>query len=137
MNEDQCALILIRRKHELDGRLRRGCKEELAQLTVEAEDAKKNLVGVQGRNRKAQDREGRMLARLRNAQARVRIQRALEELSYDEDVRALEEVRESIQQMLAQAGVNREIARRRDRSESSKRFAAATPKPRPRPNSTN
>ena len=50
-----------------------------------------------------------MMARLRNAQARVRIQQALESLSYDEDVRALEEVRESIQQMLAQAGVNREL----------------------------
>ena len=51
-----------------------------------------------------------MMARLKNAQARVRIQRAIEEISYDDDVRALEEVRESIQRMLAQAGVNREIA---------------------------
>src|ERR1035437_10260092 len=51
-----------------------------------------------------------MIARLKNAQARVRIQRALEEISYDDDVRALEEVRESIQRMLAQAGVNHEIA---------------------------
>ena len=50
-----------------------------------------------------------MLARLKNAQARVRIQEALESLSYDEDVRALEEVRESIQRTLAQAGVNREL----------------------------
>ena len=34
----------------------------------------------------------------------------LEQLSSDEDVRALEEVRESIQRTLAEAGVNREIA---------------------------
>ncbi len=51
-----------------------------------------------------------MMARLKNAQARVRIQEALESLSYDEDVRALEEVRESIQRTLAHAGVNRELA---------------------------
>ena len=52
----------------------------------------------------------RMLARLKNALAHVRIQRALEQLSSDEDVRALEKVRESIQRTLAEAGVNREIA---------------------------
>jgi len=50
-----------------------------------------------------------MLARLRNAQARMRVERALEGLSYDEDLRALQEVRESIQQMLTRSGVNREI----------------------------
>ena len=39
----------------------------------------------------------------------MRVERALEGLSYDEDLRALQEVRESIQQMLTQSGVNREI----------------------------
>ncbi len=108
MNEDQCALILIRRKHELEadcGRL----KEELTQLTTEAEDAKKNLVTFKDEIEKLKVEKVRMLARLRNAQARVRIQHALEDLSYDDDVRALEEVRESIQQMLARAGINHEI----------------------------
>ena len=108
MNEDQCALILIRRKHELEAETER-LKEELTQLTAEAEDAKKNLVAFKDEIEKLKVEKVRMLARLRNAQARVRIQRALEDLSYDDDVRALEEVRESIQQMLAQAGVNREI----------------------------
>lgn len=108
MNEDQCALILIRRKHELEAETER-LKEELTQLTAEAEDAKKNLVAFKDEIEKLKVEKVRMLARLRNAQARVRIQRALEDLSYEDDVRALEEVRESIQQMLAQAGVNREI----------------------------
>lgn len=108
MNEDQCALILIQRKHELEaecGRLR----EELGDLTREAEDAKKNLIGFKGEIESLKVEKVRMLARLRNAQARVRIQEALESLSYDDDVRALEEVRESIQRTLAQAGVNREM----------------------------
>ena len=52
----------------------------------------------------------RMLARLKNAQARVRIQHTLEQLSSEDDVRALEDVRESIQRTLAEAGVNRELA---------------------------
>jgi len=108
MNEDQCALILLRRKHELEGETER-LKEELTQLTAEAEDAKKNLVAFKDEIEKLKVEKVRMMARLRNAQARVRIQQALESLSYDEDVRSLEEVRESIQQTLAQAGVNREL----------------------------
>jgi phage shock protein A len=108
MNEDQCALILLRRKHELNAETDR-LKEELTQLTAEAEDAKKNLVAFKDEIEKLKVEKVRMMARLRNAQARVRIQHALESLSYDDDVRALEEVRESIQQMLAQAGVNREL----------------------------
>lgn len=108
INEDQCALILIRRKHELEADGER-VREELSQLTVEAEEAKKNLVGFKSEIDKLKTEKVRMLARLRNAQARMRVERALEEFSYDEDLRALQEVRESIQQMLTQAGVNREI----------------------------
>ena len=108
MNEDQCALILLRRKHELEGETER-LKEELTQLTAEAEDAKKNLVAFKDEIENLKVEKVRMMARLRNAQARVRIQQALESLSYDDDVRSLEEVRESIQQVLAQAGVNREL----------------------------
>ena len=108
MNEDQCALILLRRKHELEAETER-LKEELTQLTTEAEDAKKNLIAFKDEIENLKVEKVRMMARLRNAQARVRIQQALESLSYDDDVRALEEVRESIQQALAQAGVNREL----------------------------
>jgi phage shock protein A len=108
LNEDQCALILIRRKHELEAECER-VKEELSQLTVEAEDAKKNLVGFKSEIDKLKTEKVRMMARLRNAQARMRVERALEGLSYDEDLRALQEVRESIQQMLTRSGVNREI----------------------------
>ena len=108
MNEDQCALILIQRKHVLDCDCTR-LREELGELTTEAEEAKKNLISFKSEIEKLKVEKVRMLARLKNAQARVRIQHALEEISYDDDVRALEEVRESIQQALAQAGVNREL----------------------------
>ncbi|HYL58735.1 MAG TPA: PspA/IM30 family protein [Candidatus Acidoferrales bacterium] len=109
MNEDQCALILIQRRHVLEADCAR-LREELGQLTAEADEAKKNLVSFKGEIEKLKIEKVRMVARMKNAIARVRIQRALEEISYDDDVRALEEVRESIQRMLAQAGVNREIA---------------------------
>ncbi len=108
MNEDECAMILIRRKHELEQDCTR-LKEELSELTAEADEAKKNLIAFKGEIEKLKIEKVRMLARLKNAQARVRIQHALEEVSYEEDLRALEEVRESIQRTLAQAGVNREL----------------------------
>jgi phage shock protein A len=108
MDEDQCALILLQRKHVLVADCER-LGGELAELTHEADDAKKNLVVFKGEIEKLKVEKVRMLARLKNAQARVRIQRALEQLSSDEDVQALEEVRESIQRTLAEAGVNREV----------------------------
>jgi len=108
MNEDQCALILIGRNHMLEADCAR-LREELGDLTREAEDAKKNLIAFKGEIEKLKVEKVTMIARLKNAQARVRIQHALEQLSYDEDVRALEEVRESILRMLAQAGVNNEL----------------------------
>ncbi len=108
MNEDECALILIGRRHTLEQDCTR-LRDELSELTSEAEEAKKNLIAFKGEIEKLKVEKIRMLARLKNAQARVRIQHALEEVSYEEDLRALEEVRESIQRALAQAGVNREL----------------------------
>lgn len=108
INEDQCALILIRRKHELEPEVAR-LKDELAQLTAEAEGAKRNLIAFKSEIDKLKAEKVTMLARLRNAQARVRIQRTLEDLSYDDELRALAEVRESIQQTLAESGVHREV----------------------------
>ncbi|HKD65247.1 MAG TPA: PspA/IM30 family protein [Candidatus Binataceae bacterium] len=108
LNEDECALILIRRKHELEADIAR-LKDDLSQLTAEADGAKRNLMAFKGEIDKLKAEKVTMVARLRNAQARSRIQRALDELPYEEDLRALAEVRESIEQALAEAGVNREV----------------------------
>jgi phage shock protein A len=109
MDEDDCALILIQRKQTLAADCER-LGAELRDLTNEADEAKRNLINFKNEIEKLKVEKVRMVARLKNAQARVRIQRALEELSSDQDVRALEDVRESIQRTLAEAGVNREIA---------------------------
>ncbi|HJU29313.1 MAG TPA: PspA/IM30 family protein [Candidatus Binataceae bacterium] len=109
MDEDDCALILIRRKQTLAADCER-LGAELRELTGEADEAKRNLVDFKSEIDKLRVEKVRMVARLKNAQARVRIQRALEDLSADQDVRALEGVRESIQRTLAEAGVNRELA---------------------------
>lgn len=109
MDEDDCALILIQRKQTLAADCER-LGAELRDLTSEADEAKRNLINFKNEIDKLRVEKVRMVARLKNAQARVRIQRALEELSSDYDVRALEDVRESIQRTLAEAGVNKELA---------------------------
>ena len=108
LNEDGCALILIARQHELEAENAR-LREELSQLTAEAEQAKHNLLGFKSEIDRLRREKTTMVARLRNAQARIRIQHSLEELSYEDDVRALNEVRDSISQTLAEAGVQTEL----------------------------
>ncbi|MBV8054380.1 MAG: PspA/IM30 family protein [Deltaproteobacteria bacterium] len=109
LDEDRCALLLIQRKQTLATDCQR-LGDELNQLTREADEAKKNLMSFKGEIDQLKAEKVRMLARLKNAQARVRIQHVLEQLSSEDDVRALEDVRESIQRTLAEAGVNRELA---------------------------
>jgi phage shock protein A len=110
MHEDECALILLQRKEPLEADCRR-LRDELGQLTREAEEAKKNLLAFNGEIEKLRIEKTRMVARLRNAQARIRIQNALDSLSHEEDVRALEEVRDYIQRTLASVGANFELNR--------------------------
>ncbi|MBV8358289.1 MAG: PspA/IM30 family protein, partial [Deltaproteobacteria bacterium] len=109
LDEDRCALLLIQRKQTLANDCQR-LGDELNQLTREADEAKKNLLGFKGEIDQLKAEKVRMLARLKNAQARMRIQHAFEQVSSEDDVRALEDVRESIQRTLAEAGVNRELA---------------------------
>ena len=74
MNEDQCAIILIQRRNVLSEDCTR-LRQELSQLTGEAEEAKRNLVGFKNEIERLKIEKVRMLARLKNAQARARIAR--------------------------------------------------------------
>lgn len=108
INEDQCALIMIKRRHELEADCQR-LEAELAEVSREAEEAKSGLISSRDEIEKLKVEKIKMLARLKNAQARIQIQSTLSNPSYEEDLRALEEMRETIGQTLAQAGVNREL----------------------------
>ena len=50
-----------------------------------------------------------MLAQLANAKARLRLQETLKGISPDADIRALEEVREHVERLVAEAQVSREV----------------------------
>ncbi len=106
--EDDVALHLIEAKDTLTGEIA-GLQAELEKTAVEAEEAKNSLVSFQGEIDKLKKEKDAMLARQQNAQARIKIQESLSGLSTDADIKALENVREHIGKLQAQAEMGAEL----------------------------
>jgi len=100
-DDDPAALALIRRRDGLAADVRR-LESELTQLTREAEGAKDNLVTFQDEIAHLRDERVRTLARLASAQARLRFHETLAGFSTAADVRALEEVRDHVERLVAE-----------------------------------
>src|SRR5262249_6030217 len=90
--QDDLSLTLIEHKQRLGEDLERA-ERELANVRREADEAKGNLLRFREELRGLAREKGRMLATLANAVARRRLSEALEGLSVDADVRALDGVR--------------------------------------------
>jgi len=106
--DDQAALHLIGRRDALASEVNR-LTAELTELTREADGAKENLVAFQREIAQLREERVRMLARLASAKARLRFQETLVGLSSDADIRALEEVREHVNRLVAETQVSREV----------------------------
>lgn len=107
--EDEVAIALIQRKDSLTGRLDE-LKVELDNATTEAEEAKKSLISFQNEIEKLKREREEMLAKKASAEARIKIREQIDGLSMDADIRALDNVRESIGKLQAQADVSKELA---------------------------
>ena len=107
-DDDAAALALIGRCRLLEADVER-LTGELNELTVEADAAKKNLVAFQNEIERLREEKVRMLARLANARARLRLQETLNGVSPDADIRALEAVREHINRLVSEVQVGREL----------------------------
>jgi len=105
---DELSLTLIARKQSLMDELERS-ERELEAVRSEADEAKHNLVRFRDEIRSLMREKNRMLATLANAQARRRIQEALEGLSVDAEMKALESVREHIARISTEGALDREI----------------------------
>jgi phage shock protein A len=105
---DDVALLLIQKKQQLV-RERQELRGDLDTAMREAEAAKAALQQVQVEIRKLKAEKDSMVARLRSAEARLRIQEQLEGLSVDADVKALENVREHIRTVVAEASLGHEL----------------------------
>jgi phage shock protein A len=106
--EDNISLTLISNKQALMEDLERA-ERELEGVRSEAEEAKGNLVRFREEIRSLTREKGRMLVTLANAQARRRIQDALDGLSVEAEMKALEGVREHIARMSTEGRLDREL----------------------------
>jgi len=106
--EDEAALVLIEQKNELETAIE-SLNVELEKVSSQAEDSKSGLLQFQGEIEKLKREKMEMLAKKANAEARLKIQETLDGLSTDADIKALENVRESIEKKTAEADVGAEI----------------------------
>lgn len=106
--DEEASLTLIAHKQVLFEDLERA-EKELGAVRIQAEEAKANLVRFREEIRALVREKGRMVATLANAKARRRLQSAMEGLSVEAEMDALEGVREQIERMSAESELDREL----------------------------
>lgn len=106
--EDDLALILINRKSTLENEIAE-LQSEVEQARRDAEDAKSSLLNIQNEIEKLRGEKDRMLAQMKSAQARLQIQEQLDGLSVDAEVKALDNVRQHIENLSAEAKLGSEL----------------------------
>jgi phage shock protein A len=106
--QDDLALVLIQKKGQLETEVTE-LKTDLDGAMKEADSAKSSLIQIQGEIKKLKGEKDAMLARLRSAEAKLRIQDQLEGFSIETDVKALDNVREHIKTTVAQANLGKEL----------------------------
>lgn len=106
--EDEAALILLEKKNELETSIAT-LTIELEKVAGQAEEAKGGLIQFQSEIEKLRREKAEMLAKKANAEARIKINDTLNGLSTDADIKALENVRESIQKIEAEADISAEL----------------------------
>lgn len=108
-NQDDLAVILIQKQNTLSAELTE-LQTELETAKSDADSAKTSLLGVQSEIRKLQAERDTMLAKMQSAQARIKVQEQLDGLSVDEEVRALDTVRNHIKTTIAEANLGKELS---------------------------
>ena len=107
--EDEVALVLIQKKDELTAKVA-SLQGELEKIASEAEEAKASLISYQGEIERLRREKDEMLAKKATAEARIQIQDTLDGLSMEADIKALDNVREHIGKLQAEADVGKEVA---------------------------
>jgi phage shock protein A len=108
-NQDDLALVLIQKKNQLTVDLAE-LQTDMQTARTDADSAKSSLIGVQSEIRKLKAERDTMLAKMQSAQARIRIQESLDGLSVDDEVKALDTVRNHIKNTIAEANLGKELS---------------------------
>jgi phage shock protein A len=106
--DDDVAVTLIRRRDAVVADVGR-LNGELGDLNKEAEAAKKNLILFGDQIARLKDEKVRMVARLANAKARLRLHETLNGLSPEADIQALEAVRDYVNRLSSEVQVSNEL----------------------------
>lgn len=107
-DDDEVAVVLLEKKDVLTSSLTT-LRADLDKVAAQAEEAKGGLVQFQAEIEKLKREKIEMLAKMETAEARIKIQETLDGLSTDADIKALDNVRESIQKKAAEADVAGEV----------------------------
>jgi phage shock protein A len=106
-DDDAAALALLARREALSADVGR-LTTESGELATEADAATRNLVTFREEIDRLRDERARILVRLANAKARLRLHETLSGLSLEADVQALSEVRDHVNRLVAEANLARD-----------------------------
>lgn len=121
LNQDDLGGILIQKKEELEGSLLQ-INEQWQQAVKEADNAKQTLMEVKAEIESIKAEKDQMLALLDSSAARTHIRDQLSGLSVDEEIRALDNVRNHIKNKVAEANLTDEL----EESDLDRRLAKLT-----------
>lgn len=107
--DEEVALLLLEKKNELESSMA-ALETELDTVRAQADTAKQGLISFQAEIKKLQGEKTAMLAKKSNAEARLKIQDQLSGISTEADVKALNNVRESIDKLHSEANTSEEIS---------------------------
>jgi phage shock protein A len=108
-NQDDLAVVLIQKKNQLTAEISE-LKTDMQSAHSDAESAKSSLISVQSEIKKLKAERDSMLAKMQSAQARMKIHEQLDGLSVDDEVRALDNVRNHIKNTIAEANLTKELS---------------------------
>jgi len=108
-NQDDLAVVLIQKKNQLTAEIAE-LKTDMQSAHSDAESAKSSLISVQSEIKKLKAERDTMLAKMQSAQARMKIHEQLDGLSVDDEVRALDNVRNHIKNTIAEANLTKELS---------------------------
>jgi len=107
-NDDESAMVLLEKQGELEKALAED-KKDLEQAANDAETAKESLRAVAGEVEKLKRERDKVIAQINDAQARKQIQEQLDGLSVDEEIKALQNVRDFAEKVKAEVKIGDEL----------------------------
>ncbi|HEU5056981.1 MAG TPA: PspA/IM30 family protein [Kofleriaceae bacterium] len=107
-NQQDLGIVLLQKQKALSAEVAE-LRAEAEMAVKDADSAKASLVQVQAEIKKLKAEKDSMLAKMHSAQVKVRIQEQLEGLSVDNEVKALDNVREHIKNTIAEANLGKEL----------------------------